>query len=103
MKNRILASLIFILSFVSFTFASTLNDSDALQLLNLVETDQDYFDAIDLIKSADNFNGSDLNKSVWSEVSKRLLRVSRHCGLSLKMHFAMTLWTPFSMARRGAK
>ena len=70
MKNRILASLIFILSFVSFTLASTLNDSDALQLLNLVETDQDYFDAIDLIKSADNFKELSANEGLQALVLK---------------------------------
>ncbi len=56
MRNRIITSLFFILSFVSISLSTPLGEVDATELLKLVETDQDYFDALDLISAADNFD-----------------------------------------------
>ncbi|MDG2441267.1 MAG: cytochrome c biogenesis protein CcdA, partial [Crocinitomicaceae bacterium] len=70
MRNRIITSLFFVFSFISISFATQISEENASELLNLVETDQDYFDAIDLISGADNFEDLSGSESIQAIVAK---------------------------------
>ncbi|MDG1429246.1 MAG: cytochrome c biogenesis protein CcdA [Crocinitomicaceae bacterium] len=70
MRNRIITSLFFVFSFISISFATQISEQNASELLNLVETDQDYFDAIDLISGADNFEDLSGSESIQAIVAK---------------------------------
>lgn len=52
--NKILALTLLIFTFGSFTNAQVLDAKNAIELLNLVETEKDYSDALSLIQDADN-------------------------------------------------
>ena len=70
MRNRIFTSLFFLFSVISISFAAQISEENASELLNLIETDQDYFDAIDLISGADNFEDLSGSESIQALVAK---------------------------------
>ena len=75
MMNKFLTLTLLLFAFVSFTNASTLDDKNVKELLQLVETEKDYSDAIGLIQDADNAkelqDNSELNKIIESIVSEK--------------------------------
>lgn len=68
--RKLAVGLIFILGFVSLGFASNIEVKDAKELLELVETDKDYEDAVELIGTADNIDELKADASIKSLIEK---------------------------------
>lgn len=69
MKNNILVLCLALFSIVSFSFANDISAADSKELLNLVSTEKDYSDALDLLTTSDNFESIKSDKSVSNLVS----------------------------------
>lgn len=69
MKNNILVLCLALFSIVSFSFANDISAADSKELLNLVSTEKDYTDALNLLTTSDNFESIKSDKSVSDLVS----------------------------------
>ena len=70
MKNNILVLCLAFFSIVSFSFANDISATDSKELLNLVSTEKDYADALNLLTTSDNFETIKSDKSVTDLVSE---------------------------------
>lgn len=68
--KKFVSLILLVFAVVSFTNAAELNEKDAKELLNLVETEKDYSDALDLIQSADNADDLKSNEEIVDLVTK---------------------------------
>lgn len=70
MMNKFLALTFFLFAFGTFTNAAKLDEKNAKDLLQLVETEKDFSDAIDLIQDADNAEALQGNADIKSILDK---------------------------------